>query len=182
MATRFPLPAANLDAPPCRPSRSPCRDGRSPPGTPSGASAWSPALPHHSIARSSRPALREMMGDDFGLSRGALADLAQDFGGAAVQRLAAALEQAVVGGVLDQRVLEAIAGLQAARPRRTEGRLRQAAPTTLAASARRLRRRHATAAYAKSRPRTAPICATSRAGPSRSRRAASDCCKVGGMA
>jgi IS30 family transposase len=29
-----------------------------------------------------------------------------------------------------------------------------------------------------SRPRTAPICATSRAGPSRSRRAARDCCKV----
>ena len=41
-----------------------------------------------------------------------------------------------------------------------------------------LRRRE----YAKSRPRTAPICAISRAEPSRSRRAARDCCKVGGMA
>jgi tetratricopeptide (TPR) repeat protein len=32
------------------------------------------------------------------------------------------------------------------------------------------------------RPSTAPICATSRASPSRSSRAASDCCKVGGIA
>jgi hypothetical protein len=32
----------------------------------------------------------------------------QDLGRAPVQRLAAALQQAVVGGVLDQRVLEAI--------------------------------------------------------------------------
>ena len=34
----------------------------------------------------------------------------------------------------------------------------------------------------KSRPSTAPICATSRAEPSRSSRAASDCCSVGGIA
>ena len=55
----------------------------------------------------------EMVGDDFGLGRRALGIVAQDFGGAAVQRLAAALEQAVVGRVLDQRVLEAIARLWA---------------------------------------------------------------------
>ena len=48
----------------------------------------------------------EMMGDRFGLR----AAVAQDFRGAAVQRLAAALEQAFVSRVLDQRVLEAIAG------------------------------------------------------------------------
>ena len=54
----------------------------------------------------------EMMGDDFRLGRGALGLIAQDFGGAAVQRLPAALEQAVVGRVLDQRVLEAIVGLR----------------------------------------------------------------------
>ena len=42
--------------PPCPPSRSPCRDGRSPPGRPSGAAPGRPLLPHHSIARSSRPA------------------------------------------------------------------------------------------------------------------------------
>ena len=52
-----------------------------------------------------------MMGDRFGLGRACRQLVAQDFGGAAVQRLAAALEQAVVGRVLDQRVLEAIVGL-----------------------------------------------------------------------
>ena len=57
--------------------------------------------------------LGEMMGDDFRLGRGALGLIAQDFRGAAVQRLAAALEQAVVGRVLDQRVLEAIVRLMA---------------------------------------------------------------------
>ena len=55
--------------------------------------------------------LGEMVGNDFRLSRGGLGLIAQDFGSAAVQRLAAALEQAVVGSVLDQRVLEAIIGL-----------------------------------------------------------------------
>src|SRR6516165_3027652 len=58
------------------------------------------------------PSLREMMCDDLGLRRGALWIVAQDFSGAAMQRLAAALEQAVVGSVLDQRVLEAIARLR----------------------------------------------------------------------
>ena len=57
--------------------------------------------------------LGEMMGDDFRLGRSALGFVAQDFGGAAMQRLAMALEQALVGRVLDQRVLEAIARLQA---------------------------------------------------------------------
>ena len=53
-----------------------------------------------------------MMGDDFGLSRRALWIVAQKLGGPAVQRLPAALEQAVIGRVLDQRVLEAIACLR----------------------------------------------------------------------
>ena len=57
--------------------------------------------------------LREMMGDDFRLGRGAPELIAQNFGGAAVQRLAAALEQAVVGRILDQRMLEAIVRLMA---------------------------------------------------------------------
>jgi hypothetical protein len=57
--------------------------------------------------------LGEMMGDDFRLSCSALGLVAQDFGGAAMQRLSAALEQAVVGGILDQRVLEAIVRLRA---------------------------------------------------------------------
>ena len=68
------------------------------------------------VARSSPPFDREiveagfgeMMGDDFGLGRRALEILAQDFRGAAVQRLAAALEQALVSRILDQRMLEAI--------------------------------------------------------------------------
>ena len=57
--------------------------------------------------------LREMVGDDFGRACRTLCVLAQDFSGAAVQRLATALEQAVVGSVLDQRVLEAIGRLMA---------------------------------------------------------------------
>ena len=52
--------------------------------------------------------LREMMGDDFRLDGGALRLSHQDLGGAAVQRLAAAPEQAVVSRVLNQRVFEAI--------------------------------------------------------------------------
>ena len=59
-----------------------------------------------------QPGLGEMMGDDFGLSCGALRLTAQEFGGSEVQRLAAALEQAVVGGVLDQRVLETVSRLR----------------------------------------------------------------------
>jgi len=52
-----------------------------------------------------------MMRDDFVLGRRALGLGAQNFRGAAVQRLAAALEQALVGRILDQRVLEAIGRL-----------------------------------------------------------------------
>ena len=47
--------------------------------------------------------LSEVMGDSLALGRRAVA---QDFGGLRMERLTAALEQAVVGGVLDQRVLE----------------------------------------------------------------------------
>ena len=57
--------------------------------------------------------LCEMMGDDFRLASRALRVVAQDFGGPSVQRLAAALKQAVVGRILNQRVLEAIARLMA---------------------------------------------------------------------
>ena len=54
--------------------------------------------------------LGEMMGYDFRLGCGALGFVAQDFGRTAMEGLAAALEQTVIGGVLDQRVLEAIVG------------------------------------------------------------------------
>ena len=50
-----------------------------------------------------------MMGDRLGLGRCAFA---QDFGSPGMQRLTAALEQAVVGGILDQRVLEAVGRLR----------------------------------------------------------------------
>ena len=66
--------------------------------------------------------LGEVMGDDFWLGRGALGLIAQDFRGAAVQRVAAAPEQAVVGRVLDQRVLEAIVRLPAGALRDEEVR------------------------------------------------------------
>ena len=49
--------------------------------------------------------LREMMGDRFGFGRHAFA---QDLGGPGLYCLAPAFEQAVIGCVLDQRVLEAI--------------------------------------------------------------------------
>ena len=52
------------------------------------------------------------MGNDFRLRRGSLRIIAQDFSGAPVQRLPSGFEQAVVGRVLDQRVLEAIARLR----------------------------------------------------------------------
>jgi hypothetical protein len=50
----------------------------------------------------------EMMGDRFGFG----IRVAQRLGRAAMERLAAALEQALVGCVLDQRVLEAIFSLR----------------------------------------------------------------------
>ncbi len=50
--------------------------------------------------------LGEMMGDRFGLG----VRVAQRLGRAAVKRLAAAFQQALVGGVLDQRVLEPVGG------------------------------------------------------------------------
>jgi hypothetical protein len=74
--------------------------------------AWSPALPHH-FTEVVEAGLGEMMGDDFRLGRGALGLVAQDFRRAPVQRLTPAFQQALVGGVLDQRVLEAIGRLMA---------------------------------------------------------------------
>jgi hypothetical protein len=55
--------------------------------------------------------LGEMMRDGFGLGRRAFAFVAEDFARSAVERLAAALEKALVGRVLDQCVLEAIGRL-----------------------------------------------------------------------
>ena len=50
----------------------------------------------------------EMMGNDFRFGRRALGIRPKEFGRSLVQRLAAALKQALVGRVLDQRVLEAV--------------------------------------------------------------------------
>ena len=54
-----------------------------------------------------------MMRDHLGLRRRPLRLVAQDFSGAAMERLAAALQEAFVGRVLDQRVFEAIVRLRA---------------------------------------------------------------------
>src|SRR5271167_3168810 len=56
--------------------------------------------------------LSEMMRDRFRLDRRTLRLIAQDFTRAAMQRLPPALEQTVIRGVPDQRVLEAIVGLR----------------------------------------------------------------------
>jgi hypothetical protein len=53
--------------------------------------------------------LREMMRDGLGFGRCAFA---QEFGSLRMDRLTAALEKAVVGRILDQRVLEAISSLR----------------------------------------------------------------------
>src|SRR5258708_4846240 len=58
------------------------------------------------------PSLCEMMRNDLWLSRRALWVVAQEFSGAAVQRLPPALKLTIVGRVLNQRMLEAIGGLR----------------------------------------------------------------------
>ena len=129
------------------------------------------------------PGLGEMMGDDFRPGCGALGVIAQNFRRAAVQHLAAALEQAVVGGVLDQRVLETIVRLRA--PVLGDEEVRIEAAGLSSADWRAGSSTPPTArnnAWVKLRLNTAPICATSRASPSRSSRAACDCGSVGGIA
>src|SRR5271166_3476188 len=72
--------------------------------------------PQSLVARSSPPfdgeivvaGLREVTRDRLGLGRRAIA---QKFSGAAMQRLAAALEQVFVSRVLNQRVLETVFGV-----------------------------------------------------------------------
>ena len=59
------------------------------------------------------PSLCQMMRDDFGLGGRASRIVTQNLSGAAVKRMPAAPEQAVVGYVLDQRMLEAIGRLSA---------------------------------------------------------------------
>ena len=68
--------------------------------------AWSPALPHELDRQIVETGLGEMMGDRFGLGLGG----EQRVGRVAVQRQAAALEKALVGRVLNQRVLETVGG------------------------------------------------------------------------
>ena len=79
-----------------------------------------------------------MMGDRLRLGRLAAGLAAENFSGTAMQGLTAALEEALVGGVLDQRVLKTI------------GRLR-AEPSTSSMSASR-RRSSAKDSSASSRP------------------------------
>ena len=73
--------------------------------------------------------LGEMVRDEFRFGCCGLGLVEKDFGGAAVQYLPAALEQAVVGRVLDQAMFEAIARLRA-RP----SAMRSSAPASLASA------------------------------------------------
>ena len=98
-----------------------------------------------------------------------------------MQRLAAALEQAVVGRVLDQRVLEAIVGLRwSALDKQQVG---------VGKPIQRCLKRRLIDLGNVAQQRIDEIASKNRADlrdltrrPSRSRRAARDCCKVGGMA
>ena len=89
--------------------------------------------------------LGEMMRDKLRLGRRALGLVAQDFSGAAVQRLAAAPEQALVGCVLDQRVLEAIDRLAAGALDEQEVRVDQPIERRIVGRNRRRRRQRARA-------------------------------------
>ena len=89
--------------------------------------------------------LGEMMRDKLRLGGRALGLVAQDFSGAAVQRLAAAPEQALVGCVLDQRVLEAIDRLAAGALDEHEVRVDQPIERRIVGRNRRRRRQRARA-------------------------------------
>ena len=81
-----------------------------------------------------------MMGDCFGLGVG----VAQRLGRVAMQRLATALEQALVGRILDQRVLETVGGGRRGAVDEQEVGFREAVERGLQAQARRIRRRMTT--------------------------------------
>jgi hypothetical protein len=72
-------------------------------------SAWSPALPHHSMAASVRPDCVKWCASTSG-SAAAVEAVAQNLGDAPMQHLPPALEKIFVGRILNKRVLEAIVG------------------------------------------------------------------------
>ena len=103
----------------------------------------------------------------------------QGLSDAAMQDLTPASEQILISSILYERMLETILRFR----RKTLGEKDIGLSETLQC---RLKRRIRNAGYGanereKSRPITAPICATSRAGPRRSSRAVNDCCNVGGI-
>ena len=118
------------------------------------------------------------MREHFRLSAAVGELVAQIFGDATMQSLTAALQQVLVSRVLDQRVLEAIFA---------SGGSPSPAGFGLGEFSSALQRRILHAGdpeqqrIGEAAPEHRPI-ATSRAGPSRSSRAVSDCCKVGGIA
>ena len=119
-------------------------------------------------------------------------------GRAPVQRLPAALQKAVVRRVVDQCMLEAVARLwgdavgeeKIRVDQRSQGQFervlvvspRGGVAETAEIGGLPVNRDVAQKAVREVRPSTAAICAASRADPSRSRRAANDCRKVGGIA
>jgi hypothetical protein len=117
--------------------------------------------------------------EEFGLGFDDLRELGlQDLGDARMEVLAAGLEQGAVGGVLDQRVLEAVDDIgrgaaavdQLGRDQLVERGLQLRSATA------------ASSAWENSRPSAAPIWATSLIGARRSSRASSESCRVDGSA
>ena len=125
--------------------------------------------------------LREVVRQQLGLALGRLGEaLLQGRRDPAVQLLAPAPEQALVGGVAHQRVLEAVGRVRSPAPR---AKISSAASSCPSASRELRRRAAATAARSScgnSRPITAATCATSLTGASRSSRAMSESCSVDG--
>ena len=84
------------------------------------------------------PSFGEMPRENFGRRARVFLLMQEDFAGAAVERPAAALKQAVVGRILDQRVLEAIICVRAAA---LSGLSRRTWPARRWSACRRLLRR-----------------------------------------
>ena len=105
----------------------------------------------------------------------------KNFGDPTVQDLAAAFEKIFVGRILNKRVLETIIGFgrHALSQRMSASASRSKAACSGASSIPEIAR---SSSKEKPRPITEPTCATSRAEPSRSSLAISDCWSVGGMA
>ena len=127
------------------------------------------------------PGPRAVEGEQFGLPlRRVRETLLQRLHDAGVQLPALAPEQALVGGVPDQRVLEGVGGLGSAPRGGRRARRRSAEPAPLAACPRRRGATAASRSKPNSRPIAAATCASSRAAGKRSSLAVRESCRVAG--